>query len=309
MVRPSEYDVKLAERKATYKTYAQAIPGAFAIEKLDKAPCRLACPADLNVHGYVQMVKVGKYKEATEIIMRDLPLPGILGRVCPHPCERSCRRLEVDEAISIRELKRIAADHTDLNEIPVPEIEPKDQKVAIVGSGPAGLSAAYFLALEGYKVSVYEAMPETGGMMRYGIPEHRLPRSVIDREVENLKRYGIEIHTNTAVGKDITIEELQEHGAKAVFLGAGAWKGLKLRIQGEAAEGVHDVTAFLRNVHLGKLKKLKGSVIIIGGGHSALDGARVALRLGADEAHIIYRRSLTEMLAEPEEVEEEPFLP
>jgi len=294
----------LAERKATYKPYAQAIPGSFAIEKLDKAPCRLACPANLNVHGYVQMVKMGKYKEATQIIMRDLPLPGILGRVCPHPCEKSCRRLEVDEAVSIRELKRIAADHTDLNEIPVPEIEPKDEKVAIVGSGPAGLSAAYFLALEGYKVSVYEAMPETGGMMRYGIPEHRLPRSVIDREVENLKRYGIEIHTNTAVGKDITIEELQEHGAKAVFLGAGAWKGLKLRIQGEEAEGVYDVTSFLRNVHLGKLKKLKGSTIIIGGGHSALDGARVALRLGADESHIIYRRSLTEMLAEPEEVEE-----
>ena len=304
MVRPSEYDVELAERKATYKPYAQAIPGAFAIEKLDKAPCRLACPANLNVHGYVQMVKVGKYKEATEIILRDLPLPGILGRVCPHPCERSCRRLEVDEAISIRELKRIAADHTDLNEIPVPEIEPRDEKVAIVGSGPAGLSAAYFLALEGYKVSVYEAMPETGGMMRYGIPEHRLPRSVIDREIENLKRYGIEIHANTAIGKDITIEELQKHGAKAVFLGAGAWKGLKLRIQGEEAEGVYDVTSFLRDVHLGKLKKLKGSAIIIGGGHSALDGARVALRLGADEAHIIYRRSLTEMLAEPEEVEE-----
>ncbi|MBC8462043.1 MAG: FAD-dependent oxidoreductase, partial [Deltaproteobacteria bacterium] len=228
----------------------------------------------------------------------------MLGRVCPHPCERSCRRLEVDEAISIRELKRVAADHTDLNEIPVPEIEPKDEKVAIVGSGPAGLSAAYFLALEGYKVSVYEAMPETGGMMRYGIPEHRLPRSVIDREIENLKRYGIEIHTNTAIGKDITIEELQKHGARAIFLGAGAWKGLKLRIQGEEAKGVYDVTSFLRDVHLGKLKKLKGRAIIIGGGHSALDGARIALRLGADEAHIIYRRSLTEMLAEPEEVEE-----
>jgi heterodisulfide reductase subunit A-like polyferredoxin len=304
VVRPSEYDMGLAARKATYKPYAQAIPGGFAIEKLDKAPCRMACPANLNVQGYVQMVKVGKYREAIEIIMQDLPLPGILGRVCPHPCEKSCRRLEVDAPISIRELKRVAADHTDLSEIPVPEVQPRDEKVAIVGSGPAGLTAAYFLAKEGYKVSVYEAMPETGGMMRYGIPEHRLPRSVIDREIENLKRYGIEIHTNTAIGKDITLEELKEHGAKAVFLGPGAWKGLKLRIQGEDAEGVYDVTSFLRNVHLGNLKNLKGTAIIIGGGHSALDGARVALRLGADEAHIIYRRSLQEMLAEPEEIEE-----
>jgi len=294
----------LGKRKATYKPYAQAIPGAFAIEKLDKAPCRMACPANLNVQGYVQMVKAGKYREAIEIIMRDLPLPGILGRVCPHPCEKSCRRLEVDEAISIRELKRVAADHTDLNDIPVPEVAPKDEKVAIVGSGPAGLSAAYFLALQGYKVSVYEAMPQAGGMMRYGIPEHRLPRSVIDKEIQNLKRYGIEIHTDTAIGKDITIEELKEHGAKAIFLGPGAWKGLKLRIQGEEAEGVYDVTSFLRDVHLGNLKKLDGKAVIIGGGHSALDGARVALRLGADEAHIIYRRSLPEMLAEPEEIEE-----
>ena len=294
----------LAQRNATYKPYAQAIPGGFAIEKLDKAPCRMACPANLNVQGYVQMVKVGKYREAIEIIMQDLPLPGILGRVCPHPCEKSCRRLEVDAPISIRELKRVAADHTDLSEIPVPEVQPRDEKVAIVGSGPAGLTAAYFLAKEGYKVSVYEAMPETGGMMRYGIPEHRLPRSVIDSEIENLKRYGIEIHTNTAIGKDITIEELKEHGAKAIFLGPGAWKGLKLRIKGEETEGVYDVTSFLRDVHLGNLKKLKGTAIIIGGGHSALDGARVALRLGADEAHIIYRRSLPEMLAEPEEIEE-----
>jgi len=304
VLRPSEYDMGLAARKATYKSYAQAIPGGFAIEKLDKAPCRMACPANLNVQGYVQMVKVGKYREAIEIIMQDLPLPGILGRVCPHPCEKSCRRLEVDAPISIRELKRVAADHTDLSEIPVPEVQPRDEKVAIVGSGPAGLTAAYFLALEGYKVSVYEAMPETGGMMRYGIPEHRLPRSVIDSEIENLKRYGIEIHTNTAIGKDITLDELKEHGAKAVFLGPGAWKGLKLRIQGEEAQGVYDVTSFLRDVHLGNLNKLKGTAIIIGGGHSALDGARVALRLGADEAHIIYRRSLQEMLAEPEEIEE-----
>jgi heterodisulfide reductase subunit A-like polyferredoxin len=304
VARPSEYDMALVDRKATYKPYAQAIPGGFAIEKLDPAPCRMACPANLNVQGYVQMVKEGKYREAIEIIMRDLPLPGVLGRVCPHPCEKSCRRLELDEPISIRELKRVAADRTNLQEIPVPEMDAKAERVAVVGSGPAGLTAAYFLALEGYQVSVYEAMPEAGGMMRYGIPAHRLPRMVLDNEIENLKRYGIEIHTNTAIGKDITLEELQAHGAKAVFLGPGAWKGLKLRLAGEETEGVRDVTGFLTDVELDNITSLQGKAVIIGGGHSALDGARTALRLGADEVHIIYRRSRTEMLAEPEEVEE-----
>ena len=293
------------DRKAVYKPYAQAIPGAFAIEKIDTAPCRVACPANLNVQGYVAMVKMGKYREAVEIIMQDLPFPGILGRICPHGCEKSCRRLELDEAISIRELKRVAADHVDLSDIPVPEITSRNEKVAIIGSGPAGLTAAYFLALDGYPVSVYESMPEAGGMMRYGIPEHRLPRTVLDAEIENLKRYGIQIHTDTVIGRDLTIEELREHGASAIFLAIGAWKGLKLRIPGEeTSQGVSDVTAFLREVHLGNLKKLDGKIVVIGGGHSALDAARVALRLGASEAHILYRRSRTEMLAEPEEVEE-----
>ncbi|MDY6974428.1 MAG: FAD-dependent oxidoreductase, partial [Thermodesulfobacteriota bacterium] len=303
--RPSEYDIGLANRKATYKPYAQAIPGGFAIEKKDTAPCRLACPARLNVQGYVAMVKVGKYREAIEIIMKDLPLPGVLGRVCPHRCEKSCRRLEVDEAISIRELKRVAADHVRLGEIPVPEIIPKNENVAIVGSGPAGLTAAYFLALDGYQVTVYESMPEAGGMMRYGIPEHRLPRAVLNEEIENLKRYGIEIQTNTEIGNDLTIEDLRAHGAKAIFLAIGAWKSLKLGLPGEdAPNGIEDVASFLRNVHLGKVKQVSGKFVIIGGGHSALDGARVALRLGASEAHIVYRRSASEMLAEPEEVEE-----
>ena len=294
----------LADRKAAYKHYAQAIPGSFAINKLDRAPCTMACPANLNVQGYVAMVKMGKYREAIEIIMQDLPFPGVLGRVCPHRCEKSCRRLEVDEAIAIRELKRVAADNVKLIDIPLPKIISRNEKAAIIGSGPAGLTAAYFLALDGYKVSVYEAMPEAGGMMRYGIPEHRLPRAVLDEEIENLKRYGIEIHTNVVIGRDLTIEDLRKHGAKAIFLATGAWKGLKLRIPGEDTfEGVSDVTTFLRKAHLGKLKKLKGKVVVIGGGHSALDSARVALRLGADEAHIIYRRSRAEMLAEPEEVD------
>ncbi|MCP4622876.1 MAG: FAD-dependent oxidoreductase [bacterium] len=303
VLRPGEHDMQLANRKATYIPYPQAVPNSYTIEKYDTAPCRGACPANINVQAYVALVKMGRYREAVEIIMQDLPLPGVLGRVCPHGCEKSCRRQSLDEAVSIRELKRVAADHVELSEIPMPDIIPRKESVAVIGSGPAGLSAAYFLALDGYRVSVYESMPDAGGMLRYGIPEHRLPRSVLDAEIENLKRYGIEIHTHTPIGKDLTLQDLQENGADAIFMAIGAWKGLKLNIPGEEIpRGISDAIALLRKVHSGKLKALAGRVVVIGGGHSALDGARVALRLGADEAHIIYRRSQAEMPAEPEEV-------
>jgi len=303
VLRPGEHDMQLANRKATYISYPQAVPNTYTIEKYDTAPCRTSCPANINVQAYVAMVKMGRYKEAVEIIMQDLPFPGVLGRVCTRGCEKNCRRLEMDEAISIRELKRVAADHVKLSEISVPDIKPRDDKVAVIGSGPAGLSAAYFLALDGYQVTVYESMPEAGGMLRYGIPEHRLPRSVLDAEINNLNRYGIKILTHMTIGKDLTIEDLQKQGAGAIFLAIGAWKSLKLRVPGEESfQGVSDATSFLREVHSGKLKKLAGRVVVIGGGHSALDGARVALRLGASEAHIIYRRSRAEMPAEPEEV-------
>ncbi len=304
MERPSEYDMALVARKSTYKPYAQAIPGGFAIEKLDLAPCRMACPANLNVQGYVQMIKVGKYREAIEVIMRNLPFPGALGRVCPHPCEKSCRRLEVDEAISIRELKRFAADQVDLADIPVPEITPRDEKVAIIGAGPAGLTAAYFLALDGYSVTVYEAMPEAGGMMRYGIPEHRLPRSVLDAEIGNLKRYGVEIQTNVAIGKDLTLEELHAHGAKAIFVGTGAWKGLKLGLPGEDHEQVLHVAVLMKQVELGERDSLKGRVVVLGAGHSGIDAARVALRLGAESVHMVDPFSQEQMPYAPEDTQE-----
>jgi heterodisulfide reductase subunit A-like polyferredoxin len=301
--RPGEHDVQLVNRKAIYIPYPQAVPNSYTIEKFDTAPCRTACPANLNVQAYVAMVRMGRYREAVEIIMKDLPFPGVLGRVCPRGCEKSCRRLELDGAISIRELKRVAADQVKLSDIPVPDITARDETVAVIGSGPAGLSAAYFLARDGFQVTVYESMPEAGGMLRYGIPEHRLPRSVLDAEIENLKRYGIKIHTNTSIGKDLTIEDLQNQGIGAIFLGIGAWKSLKLNIPGEEIpQGVSDAISFLRDVHLGRLKKMTGRVVVIGGGHSALDSARVALRLGASEAHIIYRRSRADMPAEPSEV-------
>ena len=296
--------MELVNRKATYKPYAQAIPGGFAIEKMDKAPCGMACPAHLNVQGYVQMVKQGKYREAIEIIMQDLPFPGVLGRICPHRCEKSCRRLEVDEPISIRELKRVAADHVNLADIPVPEITIRNENVAIIGAGPAGLTAAYFLALDGYSVNVYEAMPKAGGMMRYAIPRHRLPGVVLDAEIENLKRYGIEIHTNTVLGRDISIEELQAHGAKAIFIGMGAWKGLKLGLPGEDHPDVLPVTTFMREVELGSLKSLQGKTVVLGAAHSGIDATRVAIRLGAEKVHMIDPFSQTEMPYDSEEKDE-----
>jgi len=303
VLRPGEHDMHLADRKATYIPYPQAVPNSYTIEKYDPAPCRTACPANINVQAYVAMVKAGRYREAVEIIMQDLPFPGVLGRVCPHACEKSCRRQTLDEAVSIRELKRVAADHVDLAEIPVPDIKPQGQRVAVVGSGPAGLSAAYFLACDSYQVDVYESMPQAGGMMRYGIPEHRLPRAVLDAEIANLQRYGIKIHTNTPVGKDLTLNGLGDGGAAAIFLAIGAWRSLKLNIPGEELfEEVTDAISFLCDVHSGKLKKLAGHVAVIGGGHSALDAARVALRLGAGEVHVLYRRSRAEMPAGPEEV-------
>ena len=305
VLKPSEHDQGLVNRKAIYISYPQAVPNSYTIEKYDTAPCRTSCPANLNVQAYVAMVKMGRYREAVEIIMRDLPLPGVLGRVCTRGCEKFCRRVEVDEAISIRDLKRVAADHVKLSEIPIPEITPQEKKVAVIGSGPAGLSAAYFLALDGYRVAVYESMPQAGGMLRYGIPEHRLPRNVLDAEIDNLKRYGIQILPNTTIGKHLTIDDLQKQGVGAIFLAIGAWKSWKLMIPGEDIyQGVIDALSFLKAVHTGKLKKLEGRVAVIGGGHSALDGARVALRLGASEVCIIYRRSRAEMPAEPEEVEE-----
>ncbi len=264
--RPNEYDLGLNTRRATYKVYAQAIPGGYCIEKLDRAPCGLACPAGLNVQGYVAMVKQGNYTEAIKIILEKLPLPGVLGRICPHQCEKSCRRREKDEALSIRELKRIAADQVDLSQIALPKITPQDKHVAIIGSGPSGLTAAYFLALKGYATRIYEALPEAGGMLRYGIPAYRLPRRVLDQEIDFIKRFGVEIQTNTPLGKNLTIDDLLSHGYGAVYLATGAHRGLRMRIPGEDQQaGVIDAVTFLRQYNLGEMTRLKGKVVVIGG--------------------------------------------
>ncbi|MGD9237257.1 MAG: NAD(P)-binding protein, partial [Desulfobacterales bacterium] len=300
---PSEYDEGLCNKKATFKQYAQAIPGAYAIQKADKAPCRLACPGGLNVQGYVQMVKEGKYKQALEIIMEDLPLPGVLGRICPHGCEDACRRCEVESPVAIRDLKRLAADKFDPRQVEI-KCEPrKKEKVAIIGSGPAGLSCAYHLARKGILSTIFESLPEAGGMLRVGIPAHRLPREILDQEIEVITNLGVEIKTNTALGNDVSIDGLLEDGYKAVYLAIGAHQGIELGIPGEKTNGVRQGVEFLREVNLTGKTEVGKNVAIIGGGNVAIDVARSAVRLGAEKVNIVYRRTRNEMPAWEEEIQ------
>ena len=250
------------------------------------------------------LIAQGKHTEALEVITRTLPLPGVLGRICPHPCEDVCRRKDVDEPISICTLKRFTADQVDIHDLPLTEVTPRDEKVAIIGAGPAGLTAAYFLAQDGFKVTIFEALPVAGGMLRVGIPDYRLPPDVLDKEIEWITRLGVEIKFNTALGRDITIDSLMGAGYKSVYLAVGCHANMKLNIPKEDTEGVIPGVEFLRDAALGDIKEVKGNVAIVGGGDVAIAAARSALRLGADKVSIIYRRTRTEMPAREEEIED-----
>ena len=301
---PSEWDEGLGSRAAIYRAFPQAVPITFCIDKKDRAPCVIACPAGINVQGYVQLISQGKYQEATRLIMERLPLPGVLGRVCPHPCESQCRRLDVDEAIAIRNLKRFAADHANLKELDPPEIEERPEKVAVVGSGPSGLTVAYYLRLKGYQITIFEALDVLGGMLRVGIPDFRLPREVLDQEIDYILRLGVKTQTGVRFGSDLTFKDLKEEGFSAVFLGIGAHDSLDLHIPGEKdTQGVIDAIRFLREVNLGNKTCPGSQVVVIGGGNVAIDAARVAKRLGAREVTVVYRRSEREMPAYAEEIE------
>ena len=282
---PSEYDQGLVARKATFKKYAQAIPSSFSIQKTDKAPCRLACPAGLNVQGYVQMVGQGKYEEALKIIMADLPLPGVLGRICPHGCEDACRRAQVDEPVAIRDLKRLAADQVNPRTIEIPCLPPRAEKVAIIGAGPAGLSAAYHLARNGVLSTIFEALPKPGGMLRVGIPDHRLPSNILDREIEIITRLGVEIKTHTPLGPDLCVDDLLNEGYKAVYLALGAHKGIGLGITGEETDGIRQGVNFLREVNLEGTAPVGKRVAIVGGGNVAIDVSRAAHQAGSRVRH------------------------
>ena len=301
---PSEWDEGLGNRTAIYRAFPQAVPITFCIDKKDRAPCETACPAGINVQGYVQLISQGKYREATRLIMERLPLPGVLGRVCPHPCESQCRRLEVDGAIAIRDLKRFAADHANLKELEPPEIQERSEKVAVVGSGPSGLTVAYYLRLKGYQVTIFEALDVLGGMLRVGIPDFRLPSKILDHEIDYILRLGVKTRTGVRFGSDLTFNDLKKEGFSAVFLGIGAHDSLDMHIPGEKdAQGVMDAVRFLRQVNLGDKTCPGKQVVVVGGGNVAIDTARAAKRLGAREVTVVYRRSEREMPAYAEEIE------
>jgi heterodisulfide reductase subunit A len=301
---PNEWDVGTKTRKAIYRPFPQAVPITYCIDKYDRAPCVQTCPAGTNVQGYLSLVKSGRYREAVNLIMQKLPLPGTLGRICPAPCEKECRRNQVDSAVAIRDLKRFAADQVDLSKLPLPEIEDRPEKIAVIGSGPAGLTVAYYMRLKGYAVSIFEALDQAGGMLRVGIPDYRLPPEILDNEINFILKHGIEIKTGVRFGSDLSLEGLRQDGFAAIFLGIGAHDAIRMNIPGEEqAAGVIDALAFLREVNLGKAEVPGKQVIVIGGGNVAIDAARVTKRLGAEKVMVVYRRSEREMPAYPEELQ------
>jgi NADPH-dependent glutamate synthase beta subunit-like oxidoreductase len=304
---PNEFDMERAMRHAVYVPFPQAVPNKYVIDKRGVAPCKNACPAHIDVQGYVALIAQSKYKEALSLIYKTVPFPGTLGRVCPHPCETACNRDGVDEPVAICILKRFVADKVPFEEVMLPKGQEEgeggaDKKVAVVGAGPAGLAAAYFLALGGYKVTVFEALPVAGGMMVLGIPEYRLPREVLQEEIRRIESLGVEIRLNTPIGLGgVGLEELRRD-YDAVFLGIGAHKGYRLNIPGEELAGVLSGVEFLRDLNLGKGVRVGRKVAVIGGGNVAIDAARSSVRLGAESVTILYRRSRAEMPASPWEV-------
>ena len=302
--KPNEWDAHTRMRSAIYRPFPQAVPITFLIDKSDRAPCVQTCPAGTNVQGYVALIKEGEYLRATQLIMERLPFPGTLGRVCPAPCEADCRRKEVDESIAIRSLKRFAADQVDWDDLPLPAIEPKapEDKVAVIGAGPAGLSAAYFLARMGYPVTVFEALPVAGGMMRTGIPDYRLPPRVLDREVRYIERLGVDLRLSHPIGGDTTVDDLWNQGFRAVFAAVGNHESPRLGVEGEDAPGVQSAIDFLKQVNLQGNAELGARVVVIGGGAVAMDAARTAVRLGARNVSVFCLESRPEMPAWEDEV-------
>jgi len=272
------------------------------LDRLGRSPCRTACPADVRAQGYIQLIHQGRFAPAMELLRRDLPLPGVCGRVCYHPCEEECVRQDVDEPIAICGLKRFVADWARAQNLPVrPLPVTRAERVAIVGSGPAGLACANELSYRGYAVTVFEATEKAGGLLRWGIPAYRLPDDVLDYEIGCLVKQGITIKTGVRVTDS---NALLNQGFNAVFLAPGALKAIPAAVPGEDLQGVQDMLEFLRSVKAGKLQKLEGIVAVIGGGNSALDSARAARRVGGQGVYILYRRSREQMPAHDWEVEQ-----
>ena len=269
-----------------------------------KAPCQVACPAHLYIPGYLALIAKGKNKEALELIRRNMPLPSVCGRVCLHPCETACRRKEVEEPIAIMALKGYVTDTVPYT--PPQKIQQtQDHKVAIIGSGPAGLAAAYDLIRMGYGVTVFEALSVVGGMLAVGVPKHRLPREALQRDIDYLQALGLEIKTNTPVDLCNGLNDLMDQGYGAVLLALGAHRGQKPNIPGADLEGTLVGTSFMKAVNLGQEVRIGKKVLVVGGGNVAMDCARSALRLGAEEVHIAcLEGSKEEMVAERSDIEQ-----
>lgn len=299
-----QFNMDLIARRAAHIAFPQAVPKKAVIDRQGSPPCSYNCPGGVKAHGYVSLVRAGRYEQAFHLHMQDAPLPGSLSRACYAPCEENCTRGKMEGPVSIRGIKRFMVDRY-YGSHPEPDYGPPEKlsgkSAAVVGSGPAGLTAAYFLALNGHRVEIFEAASQAGGMLRYGIPSYRLPKSIVDRDIKNITALGVTIHTNSAVD---SLSSLKERGFDAVFIATGTLEGYAMNLPGEGLTGVMDCMTFLKSSAGGNIADLRGKeVVVVGGGNSAVDPARTALRLGAARVCIHYRRSRAEMPAHDWEVQ------
>ena len=304
IILPDSFNEGLSKRRAIYRLYPQAIPSAYAIDKRGISPCRDACPVNTRAQGYVALVREGRYEDALRVIKEENPFPGICGRICNHRCETACNRGLVDEPIAIKDLKRFIVDQVYAK--PRQKVEPvprtRPERIAIIGSGPCGLTAAMDLVKQGYGVTVFEALPVAGGMLRVGVPEYRLPSWIVDREVQDIIDLGVELRLNTPV---TNLDDLFNEGFNAVLIAVGAHEGKKLRIPGADLDGVMINTIFLRDTRLGNPPDIRGrTVLVLGGGNVAMDVARTAVRLGASKVKVACLESREKMPAHPWEIAE-----
>lgn len=279
---------------------------AGVCSELQSAPCRNACPANVFIPGYMSMLAAGRIDDAYRLIRQDNPFPAVCGRVCTHPCEKHCRRSQVDEALAICSVKRFIGDYALRDEYNVPIIEPRPatgKRISIIGAGPSGLSCAYYLANMGHEVHVYEAEPVAGGVLYWGIPEYRLPKEVLQKEIRAIEMSGVKIHLNTKIGNDITFEDMKKL-SDAVYIAAGTQVSRLLDVPGENLKGVESGLGFLKRIGLNQDVSVPGKLVVIGGGSTAMDVARTAVRLGSAQVTVVYRRSEKEMPAGREEITE-----
>ncbi len=297
-----QFNDGLNQRKAAYKLYPQAVPNAYAIEKKGIAPCRDACPAGQRAQGYIAMIRDGRYEEALRVIKEDNPFPGICGRICNHRCETACNRNLVDDPIAIAALKRFAADQVYAKPYvpPEPVKRSHEERVAVIGAGPCGLTAAKDLVLAGYGVTVFEALPVAGGMLRVGVPEYRLPTHIVNREVQEIVDLGVELRLNTRVER---LDALFDEGFASVLIAVGAHKGKRLPIPGADHKEAWTAVHFLRDIRLGEEVNIKGRrVLVLGGGNVALDCARTAVRLGAAKVDLACLESRAAIPGDEQEI-------